>query len=68
MIYFSSPNIHQRLSHAYQYSVQNSCAKERKKKKKTLFAQTFPKEHQPMQSLHPDAEAYFHLDLSHPSL
>ena len=36
--------------------------------KTLLFAQTFSIEHQPMQSLHPDAEADFQLDFGHPSL
>ena len=62
MIYFSSPNTHQRLSRACRYSFQNSCAKP------SFFAQIFSTEYQPMQSLRPDAEAYFQLDLSHPSL
>ena len=32
------------------------------------LAQTFSTEQQPMQSLHPDAEVYFQLDLGLPSL
>ena len=36
--------------------------------KPSLFAQAFSTEHQLVQSLCPDAEAYFQLDLSHPSL
>lgn len=35
--------------------------------KPPFFAQIFSTEYQPVQSLHPDAEAYFQLDLSHPS-
>lgn len=53
---------HQGLSRACQYSPQNSRAKH------SAFAKTFFTKHQPVQSLHPGVEAYFQLNLGHPSL